>query len=350
MNGKETYEYLRQEFPQALSHNLMEKGFFMEIAVIIPSKNGITHLKECLPTVVKAASKAPFPVHITVVDDNSTDKTMEILSPLFPEVVFLRNSKKGASSARNWGVKNTPCDWICFLDNDVFLDEHFFNTVQKYLKQDVFCVACAGYTAYPKVSGALEQNDGIKLLEWKRGLLRFTGNIYNKELPLQPEYLSWGVQGAYFFCNRNKFDRLCGFDEILGPYMLEETDMVYRGLKRGWKIVYAPDTKPLHKCGGTIDSKKNKYTQFLSKRNRVLFVWKNITSKSLFISHIFWLLLRPNFKVLKSIWKFLPDIRNRRAIEIKEQMLTDKELLKQAKYFRKKCMSAMLQKTLKGEI
>ena len=103
-----------------------------------------------------------------------------------------------------------------------------------------------------------------------------------------------------------------------------------------------------HKCGGTIDSKKNKYTQFLSKRNRVLFVWKNITSKSLFISHIFWLLLRPNFKVLKSVWKFLPEIRNRRAIEIKEQML--KEFLKQAKYFRQKSMSAMLQKTLKGEI
>lgn len=49
---------------------------------------------------------------------------------------------------------------------------------------------------------------------------------------------------------------MCGFDEIFEPYMLEETDMVDRGLKRGWKIVYAPDTKPLHKCGGTIDSKK----------------------------------------------------------------------------------------------
>ena len=322
----------------------------MEISVIIPSKNGIKHLKECLPTIVKAKNKAPFPVHIIVVDDNSTDKTIEILSPLFSGVLFLRNPKNGAASARNWGVKNTRSDWICFLDNDVFLDENFFNTGQKYLKKDVFCVACAGYTAYPKVLGALEQNDGIKLLEWKRGFLRFTKNIYNQELPLQREYLSWGVQGSYFFCNRSKFDKLDGFDEMFDPYMLEETDMVYRGLKRGWKIVYAPDTKPLHKCGGTIDSKKNKYTQFLSKRNRVLFVWKNITSKHLLINHIFWLLLRTNFKVLKSVLKYLPSIRNKKLIEIKEEIITDKELLKQAKYFRKKCMSAMLQKSLKEEI
>ena len=305
----------------------------MEIAVIIPSKNGINHLKECLPTVVKAARKAPFPVHITVVDDNSTDKTIEILPPLFPEVVFLRNSKKGASSARNWGVKNTPCDWICFLDNDVFLDEHFFNTVQKYLKQDVFCVACAGYTAYPKVLGALEQNDGIKLLEWKRGSPRFTSNVYNKNLSVQQEYLSWGVQGAYFFCNRDKFEQLTGFDEILDPYMLEESDLTYRGLKRGWKIVYAPDTKPLHKCGGTIDSKKNKYTQFLSRRNRVLFVWKNITSKYLFISHIFWLLLRPDIRIIRTILTAWPDIKKKRAIEKKEQVVTDETLFEQSKQF-----------------
>lgn len=322
-----------KSFYKSFSHDFRGKGFFMEISVIVPSKNGINHLKECLPTVIKAANNAPFPVHITVVDDNSTDKTVEILSPIFSDVVFLHNPKKGVSSSRNWGVKNTPCDWICFLDNDVFLDKNFFNTIQKYLKQDVFCVACAGYTAYPKVPGALEQNDGIKLLNWKRGFPRFTSNVYNKKLPLQSEYLSWGVQGAYFFCNRSKFDQLTGFDEMLDPYMLEESDLAYRGLKRGWKIIYAPDTQPRHKCGGTINSKKNKYTHFLSKRNRVLFVWKNITSKYLLISHIFWLLLRPDIKVLREALKMWPDIKKKRAIEKKEQLVTDETLFKQSKQF-----------------
>lgn len=250
----------------------------MEISVVIPSKNGLHHLKECLPSVVKAAQKQGGSMHLIVVDDNSSDGTSEEAPRLFPEVTFLRNPARGACSARNFGVKNFPCDWICFLDNDVFVDEDFFITSAKYLRPDIFCVTCAGYRAYPAKQGEWEQLDGVKLLEYKNGFLRFTKNIYNKDLPAMEEYPSWGVQGAYFFCNRKKFDELGGFDELLDPYLLEETDLAYRGLKRGWKIIYAPDTRLKHKCGGTINSKKSKFTQFLSKRNRILFMWKNVQS------------------------------------------------------------------------
>lgn len=77
----------------------------------------------------------------------------------------------------------------------------------------------------------------------------------------------------------------------------------------------------------------NKYTQFLSKRNRVLFVWKNITSKYFLISHIFWLLLRPDIRILRTILTSWPDIKKKRAIEKKEQVVTDETLFKQSKQF-----------------
>lgn len=253
----------------------------MKISVVIPSKNGLHHLKECLPTVIKAVQKYGTRVRIVVVDDNSSDGTMQQALLLFPEVTFLQNPHRGACSARNFGVKKFPGDWICFLDNDVFVDEDFFSTAEKYLRPGIFCVTCAGYAAYPKEPGAWEQLDGVKLLEYKSGFLRFTKNIYNRDLPALAEYPSWGVQGAYFFCNRKNFDELGGFDEILDPYLLEETDLAYRGLKRGWKIIYAPDTRLKHKCGGTINSKKSPFTQFLSKRNRILFMWKNVQAGSL---------------------------------------------------------------------
>lgn len=250
----------------------------MEISVVIPSKNGLHHLKDCLPSVIKAAQKRGGNIRIIVADDHSSDGTLQEAPRLFPEVTFIANSSQGACSARNSGVNKFSCDWICFLDNDVFVDEDFFITAEKYLRPDVFCVTCAGYSAYPKTAGEWEQLDGLKLLEYKSGFLRFTKNLYNRVLPALDEYPSWGVQGAYFFCNRKQFDDLGGFDEILAPYLLEETDLAYRGLKRGWKILYAPDTRLKHKCGGTINSKKSKRTQFLSKRNRILFMWKNVQS------------------------------------------------------------------------
>lgn len=319
----------------------------MRISVVIPSKNGLHHLKECLPTVIKAVQKYGTRVRIVVVDDNSSDGTLQQAPLLFPEVTFLQNPHRGACSARNFGVNKFPCDWICFLDNDVFVDEDFFSTAEKYLCPDVFCVTCAGYAAYPKEPGAWEQLDGVKLLEYKSGFLRFTKNIYNRDLPVQEEYPSWGVQGAYFFCNRKNFDELGGFDEILDPYLLEETDLAYRGLKRGWKIIYAPDTRLKHKCGGTINSKKSKFTQFLSKRNRILFMWKNVQAGSLrFASWMrLWTSCSPR------LWKEC--LRRRWALRTQERedarlaVVSDRALLEQSSSFlREVNPMALLQRKL----
>ena len=287
----------------------------MKISVVIPSKNGLHHLKECLPTVIKAAQKSFCEVDITVVDDNSTDNTSRLLLELFPSIQVLQNPLQGACSARNWGVSHSKGEWLVFLDNDVFLEETFFDTLAKYLKPNIFCVTCAGYAAYPKNMNEPEQLDGIKLLHWKRGYPRFTVNVFNSKLKENASYLSWGVQGAYFACKRSKFEELGGFDVLLDPYLLEETDLAYRGLKRGWKITYAADTTPRHKCGGTINSKKSARTKFLSKRNRILFVWKNIHSKKLLINHIMWLVLSVNFKALFECIRLYPQIKQKRREE-----------------------------------
>lgn len=109
--------------------------------------------------------------------------------------------------------------------------------------------------------------------------------------------------------------------------MLEESDLIYRGLKQDWKITYAPDTKLRHKCGGTIASKTNKYTKFLSKRNRIFFVWKNIHERSLLSAHVAWTLL--NLKI-KPVWKALPLIKQSWPARTRERLrckVKDSEIL-----------------------
>lgn len=305
----------------------------MKISVVIPSKNGLHHLKECLPTVIDAARKSTNPIDVTVVDDCSNDDTPKEFSALFPNVRYLRTSPdaNGACIARNIGVQSTQCDWICFLDNDVFLEPEFFDKASKYLRDNVFAVTCCGYAAYPKVAGTKEQNDGVKLFSWQRGYPRFTGNIKNENLDSTQEYECFGAQGAYFFMNRKWFDELDGYDPILSPYLLEETDLVYRGMKRGGKIIYAFDTAPRHKCGGTIQSTTNPYTKYLSKRNRIIFVWKNIHDNKLLLSNIFWTILRPCPKAIYECIKLLPEILKKRCIERKLMKITDIELLKKSK-------------------
>lgn len=308
----------------------------MVISVVIPSKNGLHHLKECLPTVIKAAENTSDKVNIIVVDDCSDDNTYNELPKLFSDdVICLQTNRNingcGCSSAKNLGVAAKSCDWVCLLDNDVFLELDFFNTLKKYMRDDVFAISCCGYAAYPKIPGNNEQNDGVKLFHWKRGFPRFTENIKNDKLDLSKEYECFGGQGAYLIVNRKWYDLLGGFCNLFNPYLLEETDFLYRGLKRGGKIIYASDTKPRHKCGGTIQSKIDPYTKFLSKRNRIIFVWKNIHDSKLLLSSLFWSIINPSPKALFACLKMLPEILKKRKIERRSIKVSDTDLLKRSK-------------------
>lgn len=310
----------------------------MKISVVIPSKNGLHHLKDCLPTVIEAAKNSKDQIKIIVVDDYSDDNTYTELPKLFPNVKCLRTTEDdhGLCSARNLGTLSESCDWVCNIDNDVYLEPDFFNTLKKYMRNEIFAITCCGYTAFPRVPKAYEQLDGIKLLQWKRGNLRFTKNIKNDKLDLSKEYESFGAQGAYLILNRKWFDTLGGFDTLLNPYMLDESDIVYRGLKRGGKILYASDTKPRHKCGGTIQSKTSSKTKYLSNRNRILFTWKNIHDNKLLLSNIFWTLLNPTlYKPLFECIKMLPTILKARYLERKSIVVNDIELLKKSKNLEK---------------
>ena len=100
-----------------------------EISVIIPSKNGLPHLKECLPSLLAAAESYPSRIEIIVVDDHSDDETLSFLSHHFPKIKTVVNSGQGISSGRNCGVALSSSPWLCFLDNDVFVEKDFFTNL-----------------------------------------------------------------------------------------------------------------------------------------------------------------------------------------------------------------------------
>ncbi len=150
----------------------------MDVSVIIPSLNGFKHLDAYMPSVIKAAESSDCDIEIIIVDDNSSDGTVERLRDAYgPEsnVKILSNPGKGACSARNYGVSVSRGRFLLFIDNDVVLEEGFFGKVLKYFdKPEIGAVTCAGYLMKDG-----RQIDGIKLLEWRRGFPRFTRNILN---------------------------------------------------------------------------------------------------------------------------------------------------------------------------
>jgi len=262
------------------------------LSVIIPNYNGEGLVRDFLPSVLAAMDNYAGPKELIFADDCSTDSGVAIAEQLaagrtwFKTVTAQKNG--GFSATCNLGASKAISEILFFLNNDVKLEPDYFASFSAVFNDEaVFALSPCGYSWYDN-----KQIDGIKTVDWKGGFLRFTGNIYNETLKPEAQYLSFSVQGAYFFADRAKFNELGGFDELYSPYIMEETDLAYRALKRGWKIIYGPQFKGYHRVGSSINSKTSRKTQIISARNRLVFTWKNIHSTHMLVWHFVCLAVR----------------------------------------------------------
>jgi len=87
----------------------------MQVSVIIPTHDRATPVVRAVESVL--AQSAP-PLEIIVVDDGSTDDTVERLRPLQARVRYERLPHRGVSAARNHGARVANGRWLAFLDSD----------------------------------------------------------------------------------------------------------------------------------------------------------------------------------------------------------------------------------------
>lgn len=90
-------------------------------------------------TIKRVFSQTLKPEQVVVVDDASTDRSLEILENLQKEYNFQliknpRNMERVYS--RNRGVEELKTPWVCFLDCDDLWEENYLASVEKYLKQN----------------------------------------------------------------------------------------------------------------------------------------------------------------------------------------------------------------------
>ena len=306
------------------------------LSIIIPTYKGTALLEEFLPSVIAAVKNYPGNSELILVDDCSPDGSFAAAQKFLTELPcmkLLRTPENGGfSSACNYGARHSSKEILFFLNNDVRLAPDYFAAFSGYFREEsVFALSPCGYNYWDNT-----QLDGIKTCRWRRGFMRFTKNIYNSQLRLPPDepYLSFSFQGAYFFADAAKFRELGGFDELYSPYIMEETDLAYRALKRGWKIIYGPQFQAWHKAGSSINSKTSAKAAFLSERNRLLFTWKNISDGGLLASNLLFVLLRllalspVKWKAFLAALKMLPQIKAARKLAASQAVYSDRQLLK----------------------
>jgi len=112
---------------------------FAPVSVIIPVLNRQTSVCQAIESVLQQTLPA---AEIIVVDDGSTDNTVEVLRQQFPTVKVLSQKNQGVSIARNNGIHASSQPWIALLDSD---DRWFKNKLEiqfNAIASDDACILC----------------------------------------------------------------------------------------------------------------------------------------------------------------------------------------------------------------
>ncbi|AQQ08408.1 putative glycosyltransferase EpsJ [Sedimentisphaera cyanobacteriorum] len=121
------------------------------VSAVIPAYNAERTIKRAVESVLKQTA----PVNeVIVVDDGSKDRTAEIAESFGDQIRLIRGENRGASAARNTGIKAAGSQWIAFLDcDDYWLEEK--NQLQlSVLKENPhICWSAGGYKICRDESG-----------------------------------------------------------------------------------------------------------------------------------------------------------------------------------------------------
>lgn len=112
----------------------------MKLSIIIPCYNVEKFVRNCTESIVMQQG---FDFEVILVNDGSTDKTLEILENLAQtdeRIKVINQENQGLSGARNTGIENAKGDYIMFVDADDWLEPNAFELISKnFNNEDLFC-------------------------------------------------------------------------------------------------------------------------------------------------------------------------------------------------------------------
>ncbi len=260
----------------------MDSNKKVKVDILILNYNGKDLLMSFLSSVCKAAKKSFHKCKVYVVDNVSTDGSVEYVKNNFPTVKLYLSKKNEVLCSYNEVLKVIDSDVVILLNNDIKVEEDFADYLIEHFKdENVFFVA-------PRLlnfDGTY--NGGRSYLKIKYGMLKNIVDETNATVPGETHSIATGA------FRRDLFLRLGGFDSLYLPGICEEVDLCYRALVSGKKGVYEPKSIIWHKESTTFNREYGKRRKMvIAHRNVFLFFWKNIHDKRLIAEHLFLLPFR----------------------------------------------------------
>jgi GT2 family glycosyltransferase len=257
----------------------------MLLSIIIVNYNVKHYLEQCLCSINRAVSG--IAAEIFVVDNASTDGSLNFLQPLFPDIQFISNDTNlGFAKANNQALNLCTGKYVLFLNPDTLVPEEAISTSLSYMQEHPEAGAIGirmidgnGYflpeskRAFPTPMACLYKLSGLASLFPRSGIFNkyALGNL--DQHTTQPVQV---LAGACMMVQKKVLESLNGFDERYFMYG-EDIDLSYRLAEAGYQNHYFADTTVLHFKGKSSRKESFAYVkQFYGAM--LLFVKKQYTS------------------------------------------------------------------------
>jgi GT2 family glycosyltransferase len=256
-----------------------------DISVIIVSYNVRELLLDCLKTVYQN-TPASISLEVMVIDNNSSDYSVESVKEKFPQAVIIANKfNAGFSGANNQGMAIAKGKYIFLLNPDTEIVDDAMVQLYSYLSSDNNCAVVA-----PQL---LNSDRTIQLSAWKThnvsGLVAETFFLHKlfdtTNYPFEQLNTTFNAQtlsGAALFFRKELIDKIGMLDEKL--FWMEDVDFCHRAGKLG-SLIYLSSAKVLHHSG---QSQKKNYNVAISNQllSKLKFYKKHFSFSKVFLANL----------------------------------------------------------------
>jgi GT2 family glycosyltransferase len=237
------------------------------ISTIILNWNGREQLYACIQSVKKQTYTN---MEIILVDNASTDGSVEYIRTLFPDLQLIVNpSNLGYGGGNNRGIRESKGPFIFILNNDTEIETECVESLWKSIETDRRIGAVT-----PKIVLHDRRNtiDAGGVSIYPDGLSIGRGHLEPQEKYCVRQEVFFGSGCASLF-RKEMLNEIGLFDEHFFAYA-EDTDLGWRARLAGWKAYYVPEAIVYHhhsKRFGAYSPRK----AFLVERNRIWVAIKN---------------------------------------------------------------------------
>ena len=233
-----------------------------KVSVVILNWNGAEMLRAFLPSVVKFTNNEV--AEVCVADNGSTDNSVDVVSNEFPSVRLIAFAENyGFAEGYNRVMEFLDTEYVVLLNSDVEVTENWIEPILAFMEANPDVAACQPKILAYKDKERFEYAGAAGGYIDKYGYPFCRGRVFDAVETDDGQYdvpaeVFW-ASGAAMFVRRALYMEAGGLDSRFFAHM-EEIDLCWRFLSRGYRLMCIPASKVYHVGGATLKKENPKKT------------------------------------------------------------------------------------------